>query len=471
MGGGCTCNSSLKKCFNNSSDCILKSEHNYINDNNRMSQNKIPEKNIKIIPKNDFENKEQHSDKYKNEINKNKISNDIHKNFNYNHEKKRIFSCDNINNNLNFGSEYSKKNRNEINSQVNESFKKNESQNEDIKNHNNKQKEVLGNNNDNVKKAGTNYNYNLGENNFIFINISRGSSMVKHDTEKLESSTPKMVFEKENLDEMAKGNKRIFSHFCKNVKNENTSKNQSNNEIKQEKENIKAQNYMDNYSEEMLKTINLIRKNPQYFIQYIDDVINNNIQKRNDELFLVSNNVDEKVRLLDNYLNIFEKIKYNLKEIIDTKIFEKLEEFKYNEELEIILDKSHDFVLKDSHVSSLSNRSNSKYNSNINNNQLIKNKIMRNSPTLDLSDDRIANLILEKRKQIKNKYPETVFKLNIIKDIQINILIQISMEILYNQYNDKKLLKEIIYAPKYKYFATSWAYEMNRKFISISCFA
>ena len=90
---------------------------------------------------------------------------------------------------------------------------------------------------------------------------------------------------------------------------------------------------------------------------------------------------------------------------------------------------------------------------------------------LNLSDDKIANFILEKRKQIKDKYPDSIFKLNIIKDIKINVLIQISMESFYSQYNDKTILEEIIFNPKYKNFAVSWANEINRNFISISCFA
>ena len=43
------------------------------------------------------------------------------------------------------------------------------------------------------------------------------------------------------------------------------------------------------------------------------------------------------------------------------------------------------------------------------------------------------------------------------------------MEIVHD-YN-KKMLDEIIFNPKYKNFAVSWANELNRNFISISCFA
>jgi hypothetical protein len=37
--------------------------------------------------------------------------------------------------------------------------------------------------------------------------------------------------------------------------------------------------------------------------------------------------------------------------------------------------------------------------------------------------------------------------------------------------NNKNALKEILFSPHYKYFAVSWTNEINRNFISISCFA
>ena len=89
---------------------------------------------------------------------------------------------------------------------------------------------------------------------------------------------------------------------------------------------------------------------------------------------------------------------------------------------------------------------------------------------LDLNDDKIGNLILEKRKKIKEKYPLNIFKISVIKDIKISILIQILMEEFFHE-NKKNTLKEILFSPNYKYFAVSWTNEINRNFISISCFA
>ena len=227
---------------------------------------------------------------------------------------------------------------------------------------------------------------------------------------------------------------------------------------------------MSKYSKEMINAINSIRKNPEYFLQSIDDVINNNIQRINDDIFIVSKNVDEKIKIIEDYFLVFEQIKGNLREIINSKNLPKLEELKYNEELEISLKDTQEIINKESCNESSFNNEN--YNNQIKKNStIIKKKKKDSNSTLDLSDDKIATLILNKRKKIKNKYPESVFKMSIIKDIKISILIQISMELLDNQFGDKKLLKEIIFNPIYKNFAVSWANEINRKFISISCFA
>ena len=57
-----------------------------------------------------------------------------------------------------------------------------------------------------------------------------------------------------------------------------------------------------------------------------------------------------------------------------------------------------------------------------------------------------------------------------IKDIKISILIQISMEEYY-KVDNRKTLKDILFDSNYKYFGLSWTNEINRNFISISCFA
>ena len=114
--------------------------------------------------------------------------------------------------------------------------------------------------------------------------------------------------------------------------------------------------------------------------------------------------------------------------------------------------------------------SNSLRKNNSNNKKRKKKKPHNINSYLDLNDDKIGNLILEKRKKIKEKYPLNIFKISVIKDIKISILIQILMEEFFHE-NKKNTLKEILFSPNYKYFAVSWTNEINRNFISISCFA
>ena len=528
MGGGCACNYYLKESF------ILPHSNipleSYQNGPEKLDLNKTPNrKNLMLTniienpnEKNginkrlsDFHNFEKRNfEKHLNtKSNGLKISNIEGKNTSYNDtNNKRISSNFNSSNffGSNIGPTTSKKN-NEIiaeeeyndnknfENQINESNKHNFIMNKIIANKKEKEKEL--------KKAETNINCNQEEKN-LFVNISRGSSLINsNEIEKYESTTPKMMLEKENLDEIVKGNKKLFSHVCKNNLHEKVKKVTNKNVF------ILPFN-MNKYSEEMLYFINKIRTNPESFIKDIDYLINNNIKKTEEGIFIVSYDVDEKLRLMDNYMEIFENVKKILKKMADSQ--KKLEEIRYNEDLEIIFDESAYEECEDekseSDIKNIPGKLNDiyedngidigdeeeknliKYNDNIkiidfeNDNEKgnkifdvfkikkrkKKDKKKRNiNNILDLNDDRIANLILQKRKEIKNDYPHNIFKLSVIKDIKINILVQIGLEeFLKNENSDNKnTLKEIIFNPEYKNFGVSWTNELNRNFVSIACFA
>ena len=391
------------------------------------------------------------------------------------------------------------------------------------------------------QKNGT--NVNLGENNFIFININRGSALIhKNEIERLKSTTPKMILDKETLEEMSKGNKKLFSHFCKNKMGNN-----DNNYLKNKKiiKNVFIHSFdMNRYSEEMLKVINTIRLNPKSFIKDIDDILNNNIQKTDEGIFLINHDIEEKIKLMNNYLEMFELTKNFLKQMGDsTEILSKLGKFEYNDDLEIIFDESNyeeiypevdikdlpsklnliyeengidetvdidddseqniyqyneninvidfdeedekeqlkdkdkDKVDKENNKNNINDNVKNIINNNINNEKEIVHKkkfgIKRKkniNSTLDLNDDKIANLILQKRKEIKKRYPNNIFKISVIKEIRTSILVQILMEELFKEEN-RKSIKDIIFDPQYKYFSVSWTNEINRNFLSISCFA
>ena len=391
------------------------------------------------------------------------------------------------------------------------------------------------------QKNGT--NVNLGENNFIFININRGSAIIhKNEIERLKSTTPKMILDKETLEEMSKGNKKLFSHFCKNKMSNN-----DNNYLKNKKiiKNVFIHSFdMNRYSEEMLKVINTIRLNPKSFIKDIDDILNNNIQKTDEGIFLINHDIEEKIKLMNNYLEMFELTKNFLKQMGDsTEILSKLGKLEYNDDLEIIFDESNyeeiypevdikdlpsklnliyeengidetvdidddseqniyqyneninvidfdeedekeqlkdkdkDKVDKENNKNNINDNVKNIINNNINNEKEIVHKkkfgIKRKkniNSTLDLNDDKIANLILQKRKEIKKRYPNNIFKISVIKEIRTSILVQILMEELFKEEN-RKSIKDIIFDPQYKYFSVSWTNEINRNFLSISCFA
>ena len=320
MGGGCTCHSVVKKYFLGSSDFILNHENN-ITAVPKNNHNKIKEKNIKIIHKEDSENNiksnmAQNSDKTKTLINKNNISNISNIKANNtlisNEDNKRK------SHNINYSSFYNctenSKKFNKNNNENDNSFINNKNDSQCNNNSKRKiiEKKLIETEKDRLKKSDTNYNYNMGEGNFIFINISRGSSMVKNESEKLEPTTPKIAIEKVGLDNISKRNRK-YSQFKIKPKNQSN----TNNKIKDDNTNIIL--YMNNYSEEMLKFINSIRKRPETFVQYIDNIINNNIQKLNDDIYIISKNIEEKVKLMEDYLIVFEQIKRIMKEFIDSK--------------------------------------------------------------------------------------------------------------------------------------------------------
>ena len=540
MGGGCACNNLEENVFSPNSNIPLENYHNRIE---QININNEPNKSNLIIFSNILDNTNEKNDlnkRYSDFHNYEKKNYEKHLNMKYNGIKNtniegKNTSCNETNNkrissNFNssnfFGSNIdptntSKKNNEIIEEEENNNNKKFEKKMLNIENpinENNKQNSIVNKikkKEDGLKKAETNINNNLGENNYIYINISRGSSLMNsNEIEKYESTTPKMMLEKDNLEEIFKGNKKLFSHLCK--------KNLNDKAKKATNKNVFIHIFdMNKYNEEMLFIINKIRTNPESFIKDIDYLINNNIKKTEEGIFIVSHDVDEKIKLMDNYMVIFEDVKKILKEMADSQNNTgKLEEIKYNDELEIIFDESayEEDVENEKEIENSENEIKNiplklndiyedngidmgdieeknliKYNDNINiiycdNDNDNENKILEDfkikkrkrkgkrkrniNKILDLNDDKIANLILQKRKEIKNDYPHNIFKLSVIKDIKINILVQIGLEEFYKSENsDKNTLKEIIFNPEYKNFGVSWTNEINRNFVSIACFA
>jgi hypothetical protein len=371
MGGGCVCDNYIRKFILNSNEKIttLENGQNIIQN---KSYNKISNKTSHILynileskkETKDFNkrNNDYHNiDKNQCEIisnirnTKNKINNSeefttsingtCFFNIKYNNNEettKKIYS----NNNSSFFNEskifhFTNQKKNEI-IEEGKSIINNKN---DFDKNNNKHKIVMKKIKDNQdfnRKSEANINYNLGDHNFIFINISRGKSFLTNkEGKKYEAATPKMTLKKDNLEEVSNGKGNLFSHFCKNRMTVNTKENQ--NHLKKRfttNEFIPIFN-MNKYSEEMLSIINSIRTNPQLFIKHIDELINNNIYETEEGAYLISNEVDEKIKLMDNYIEMFDKAKNILKEKMDIqKKRIKLVKMVYNEDLEISLEET-----------------------------------------------------------------------------------------------------------------------------------
>jgi hypothetical protein len=186
------------------------------------------------------------------------------------------------------------------------------------------------------------------------------------------------------------------------------------------------------------------------------------IKENEDDLYSEIESEENDIRNLPSKLNnIYDDIK-----IIDDGYEENdIDLIKYNEIIKLI-NLNESFEEKDN-----SNQKNNEINKNIKlRAKKRKTKKHNINANLNLSDDDIANLILQKRKEIKNDYPKNIFKISVIKDIQLSLLIQITMEEFFKD-NNKKTLKDIIFDSNYKYFALGWSNEINRNFISVSCFA
>jgi hypothetical protein len=497
---------------NNQDGKLNKRYSDYLNYEKRPNE-KISKNNGKLISTNDCPNTSFNETTFFNQrnedTNKKISSNNNSSNFNGSLQKGEEVEDNNINSYCN-----NNNNRKSINENK----------------HNSVMKKIKGTEELN-KKRGTNFNCNMGENNIFLINISRGSSfLLNHNiNEQCESTTPKMMIEKKNIEDFARGRKSAFSHYCKR-NNENNNQCIINNQLIANA--LKRSLDMNKYSEEMLKTINSLRKNPADFIKQIDYLLNNNIRQTEEGIFLISGEVDEKIKLLDNYKEMFDKTKNILNNLSNSpKTLSRLEDLIYKDELEIFLDESNygdvikeneddiysDIESEENDIRNLPSKLNNIYddikiiddgyeendidlikyneiiklinlnesfeekdNSNQKNNEINKNIKLRAkkrktkkhniNANLNLSDDDIANLILQKRKEIKNDYPKNIFKISVIKDIQLSLLIQITMEEFFKD-NNKKTLKDIIFDSNYKYFALGWSNEINRNFISVSCFA
>ena len=192
-----------------------------------------------------------------------------------------------------------------------------------------------------------------------------------------------------------------------------------------DKNNIFETNYVsmkDNYNEETIDYLNKIRNEPKSIIEDINNILKeeniNQFQK-----FQIENEDTHENIIFEDEGNALKETKNFLKSIepIETK-------FNLNDDL--IID-----------------------NSEIDKNEeanLIK---------------KITKILVDKRKDLIEKYPNCQFFVNFIKDIKINILYLLS------ENEDKSNFRKILFNNKFTEFNITWTKEKKNNFISFLCFA
>ena len=168
--------------------------------------------------------------------------------------------------------------------------------------------------------------------------------------------------------------------------------------------------HFNNYNLEIIEYINKLRKNPKSAIEDIDNIIKNNLKIIDSKEVIISDKTKEIIKV-----NVsFDKIKENidLQESIDC--------LKLNKQLKI-----------------------------------------RSIDNIDITDKKVNELIINKKNEIKNEYPECFFYPTFIKDTKINIIFLLAI----NNIKDKIFNKDIT-----EFYASTFN-EKNNRFFSILCFA
>ena len=165
-----------------------------------------------------------------------------------------------------------------------------------------------------------------------------------------------------------------------------------------------------NYNIEIVEYLNKLRTNPKSIIEDIDNIIANNLKKIDNKEIIISHKTKEMINA-----NIsFDKVKENLN------IQEPVNILKLNTKLKI-----------------------------------------RSFDNLELNDKIINEIIINKKRDILDFYPECFFYPIFIKDIKISIIFLLA----------NNNIKEKIFHKEFKDFYASIFNEKNNRFFSILCFA
>ena len=263
------------------------------------------------------------------------------------------------------------------------------------------------------------------------------------------SVTPKMKSSANNMKYLNSNQKKTFTLVKDYVNKIEEDKIKNINQIFMHSN---AQNYFDlnNYDIVMLNYINMLRQNPDDFIKELKKIKDNNIDVINDIKYIYANNTSEKFSLGDDFENNFkEMIKF-----IESQNNKILNPIKYNDDLKVRLFTNDETSFRNSF------------------NTMTNKKKSDNNFITDLEDKDIGDLILKKRLEIKEKYPNCYFNVNIVQDIKLSLLfLLLSDNETDLEGNLLKSFRDVIFDPDLKEYAISCAKDKKRNFIAIISFA
>ena len=249
------------------------------------------------------------------------------------------------------------------------------------------------------------------ENNNIIRNIDKQNIPIKRNSQKFKIKTEKNSENnnKEN-DDSPNNFTQLFNEAIRNDKNNSfispsltkttSLNNQSNKKI-----------IFNNFNTDLLGFINKLRNSPKDVIDDIDNIIKNNLKKIDGKEYLISESTNEMIKLDFS----IEKIRENLM------IQDPVEILKLDNKL----------------------------------------KISNYLETSELTDKKINELILNKKREIINEHPECFFYPIFIKDIKINIILLLE---------DYKIKEKLFYSGFSSFFITTFNERTNR-FFAILCLA
>ena len=176
------------------------------------------------------------------------------------------------------------------------------------------------------------------------------------------------------------------------------------------------------YNEDIVEYLNKIRNEPIGIINDIDDLLNQSKKIKDDKIQIESEESHENI-ILDDGGEAFSKTKDYLNKVVPIKI-----KFYLNEDLIIDIP------------------------------EIDKN--------IELSlDKKISKILMDKRKNIVSKYPDSQFFISFIKDKKISLLFLLS------QNEDISNFRNILFGNKYTQFNITWMKEKKKIFIAFLCFA